>query len=113
MARTLRRGKPSANLHHYLNLDVVWGERDCYSLNRPLWKDGEDDPRTYAQYVTQSVRRHHRDRRSDTGLPRYVRKLDVDRQSREHKQLILKAVRTQDFDVALTRMAQQASWAYW
>ena len=112
MARTQRRGKPSRSLKRYLHLGEIWGENYCSGLGYPLWKDSWEDLKTYAEYVAEEIRRYHQDKRS-RGLPRYVRKLDVNRQRREHEHLIHRAVRSGDFDVALTSLAQQASWAYW
>lgn len=111
MSRTLRRGKPTRNLHHYLNLHIIWGEYYRYCLSYPLWKDGENDPRPYEQYVATEIRHYHQDK-PKRGLPRYVRQLDVGRQTRQHKRLIHRAICAGDYDVALTRMGQHASWAY-
>lgn len=112
MARTLRRGKPSRNLRHYLQLGTIWAEKTCSGLGFCYWRDSLDDPKTYQEYVAEEIKRYHQDKRSQ-GLPRYVRKLDVNRQRREHEQLIHRAVRTGDYDVALTALAERASWAYW
>lgn len=112
MSRTYRRGRPSRDLQFYRNRDVIWDERFTYTLPYPIWMDGEDDPRTYAQYVEEAVRRYHQEKLC-LGLPRSVRRQDVGRQQREHARLIHIAVRTGDYDVALTKMAQAAAWHYW
>lgn len=109
MSRTLRRGKPSRDLKHYQNLGAIRSE--YFGAYHGFWKEGLNDHRSYIQYATDAIRRYH-SRNRQSGLPRYVREIDVSRQRREHRQLIHKAMRSADFDVALTTLDQRASWGY-
>lgn len=112
MARTLRRGTPSRNLRHYLQLGEIWHEARLSGGGYSFWKVTWDDSKSYAEYVAGEVRRYHQDKRS-RGLPRIIRKIDVNRQRREHEHLIHQALRSGDFDVALSALGKHASWAYW
>jgi hypothetical protein len=119
MSRTLRRGKPSRDRHHYQKLGVIWGPNEVMhawwrtpSEAVPYWIDDADNPGTYSEYVTRNVREHHQDKRR-CGTPRYVRHLDIRIQTREHRHAIHSGLRTGDFDITLTRLAKRNSWNYW
>lgn len=115
MSRTIRRGKPSRNLKHYIKLGVIRHENRTiqygmgYSLNGlPEWKDDLGDTRTYDQYFDSVVRQYHADWKYGWGAPCYVRAIDVAHQTRKHKLAIHNAMMTGDFDVVLEKMSKAA-----
>lgn len=121
MSRTIRRGNPTRNIHKYIGLDVLTEEKYCYVHWRagvsdmPYWKDDENDQRTYEEYCADKIRHYHSEKywKCYTGLPRYVRCLDRNKQKRRHKQAIHNAVRSGDYDVVLESMRHDAEWMWY
>jgi hypothetical protein len=124
MSRTIRRGKPTRNIHKYIGLGIIREEHDNYTywtslgwldLGYPYWKDDINDQRTYDEYCRDEILDYHRDKKKWRchGLPRCVRKEDVDKQKREHKRAIHNAVRSGDYDVVLRTLVKDAAWDYY
>jgi hypothetical protein len=104
MSRTIRRTRVATTLQGYIDLEILKNLHDF---------EGDED---YDQYARLALIDFHRDKhrlmsrfeRYSTGVPRYVRIIDVKRQTRESAVALRKAVERNDFDVVLPLLGKRA-----
>lgn len=112
MSRTIRRGRPSRNLHHYKSICVLKSEHSriffYYGGSSLYWEfdsRGLTKDFKYSDYVQMNIRNYHRDK-SNFGNCRYARIADVKNQSRAHKRAIMRAMKSGDFDISLDALSK-------
>lgn len=117
MSKTIRRGKPSRNYSRYTKLGVIHHEHDgfisCYDKSYiSLWE--QFDGQSYGDYLEATIRDYHRDGRQGqfSGVPREVRRTDVQAQKLKHQRAIRRAIQIDDFDVVLAPLVKFNSWHY-
>lgn len=104
MSRTIRRTRVATTFKGYVEIGQLKSRHDY---------DGED---SYEQYAKLAMIDFHRDKyramsrfeRYSTGVPRYVRTIDVKRQARECDKAIHKALERGDFEVVMPSLTKRS-----
>ena len=108
MSRTIRRTRVASTMRDYIDLEILKSRHDF---------EGDED---YSQYASLALINFHRDKHRrmsrfepySTGVPRYIRIIDVKRQTRESAVALRKAVERNDFDVVLPSLGNRAYFDY-
>ena len=120
MSRTIRRGKPSRNLHKYISMGKLYHEnRVCHGWRwnkiEPIlyWKDDYDDMTTYEQYASLKIREYHMDYRPYNKTPSFCFRVEVQRQKRRHQDALHHAIRNgREDELFLERVRQDMAWMW-